>query len=151
MRPISNGHLQPPPPSDASITPYMRDSMARLHSMVESNQVADAKSRRTTSTTATRSKRDKNTDYGLLIGRWLTSIPPQERLRKYRMTELVAALAGTGRYEYQPATRLIGTALHQAGWTTCRSYEEGSRNTRWWTPPTQDLAVTAPPTHRRNT
>lgn len=137
MKPISNPEMQPPPSSSGAITPYMRESLARLLQHAESQQLKNAQEQRTDAGPCQLARRDKNANYGALIAQFMASIPPAERQRKYRMDELVAALAGTGRYSDMPASRLIGTALHQAGWTTYRSYKKGSRNARLWCPPPQ--------------
>ena len=131
----------PPPSSGPIITPHLRDSLARLMHQVESQNVVGADTAPSKTQPTAKPTRDKKADYVALLDRWLASIPEAQRHRTYRMVELLAALAGTGRYSEQPASRLIGTALHQSGWTTHRSYKKGSRNARLWRPP-QDQSTT---------
>ena len=133
MHDTDEAELQPPPSSGAAITPYMLESIAQLVQRVESKHVTGTVPEPLKPPTPT--KRDRHIDYAALIGRWLAGVPESDRQHGFRMADLLAVLAGTGRYSEQPASRLIGTALYQAGWTSYRSYKKGSRNARRWRPP----------------
>ena len=146
MRSQHDQPAPPPPSSGPAITPHLRDSLARLMHQVESQNVVGADTVSSKAQPTANPTRDRNTDYGSLIAQFMASIPEDQRQRKFRMAEFVAALAGTGRYSEQPASRLIGTALHQAGWTTHRSYKKGSRNARLWCPPQDQTATFNTPT-----
>ena len=135
MHDTDEAEPQPPPSSGAAITPYLLESFAELVQRVESKRATDAATE--TANPPTPAKRDRNTDYATLIGRWLSGVPEADRQHGFRMSELLTVLAGTGRYSEQPASRLIGTALYQAGWTSYRCYKKGSRNARRWKPPLQ--------------
>lgn len=114
-------NVQPP----EKLTAYIRDAIADLKRKVEAPEPKAAAS----------AAMPTSARYQNAIERWLATLTPAQRQRRFSMGEIVK-LAGVIGINGKPASvQVMGDALHACGFVHKRDWTTAGRNTRYWALP----------------
>jgi len=77
-----------------------------------------------------------------LIQDWVAGMAPDQRSRKYGITEIIQLAGIKGKYREMPAKQMVATALYKSGFIQTRCYKKAFRNRRLWGLETSSMRVT---------
>lgn len=100
----------------------LREQMARLMQMVETQSAAKPPSEQTALSHNLR----------IEIERWLISMTPAERARRFTTAEIIALAQLKGKTGTVPAAHTVSQALRSMGFMHCRDWTAAGRNRRYW-------------------
>ena len=117
-QPLPRSDVQPP----EKLTAYLRDALGDLKRRVDAHKPKSAASAATPT----------SAHYQHAIARWVATLTPVQRLRRYGMDEIIK-LVGTNGVNGQPASiQVMGVALHACGFVQKRDWTKAGRNRRYW-------------------
>ena len=117
-QPLPRSVVQPP----EKLTAYLRDALGDLKRRVDAHKPKSAASAATPT----------SAHYQNAIARWVATLTPVQRLRRYGMDEIVK-LAGVEGANGKPASiQAMGVALYAGGFVQARDWTKAGRNRRYW-------------------
>lgn len=100
----------------------LRQQMTRLMQMVETQSAAKPHPAQTA----------LSHDLRLNIERWLISMTPAERARRFTTAEIIALAQLKGKSGTVPAAHTVSQTLRSMGFMHCRDWTAAGRNRRYW-------------------
>ena len=119
-QPVAPSSVQPP----EKLRPHLRDAISDLKRKVLGSQ--PNRLHRTEGVTASGL-------YQRAIERWLGSLTPAQRLRRYGMGEIIKLAGVNGCSGKQASVQVMGAALQACGFKQSRDWTKAGRNQRNWT------------------